>query len=65
MNQIAQRYEALPTATKPGPVYSGVKNTLRSLSPLMRTEAGGDISKESVETILKLTADLTQQIYGS
>ncbi len=65
VNQIAQRYEALPAATKPGPVYSGVKNTLRSLSPLMRIEAGGDISKESVETILKLTADLTQKIYGS
>lgn len=65
VNQIAQRYEALPTATKPGAVYSGVKNTLRSLSPLMRIEAGGEISKESVETILKLTADLTQKIYGS
>jgi len=65
VNQIAQRYEALPTATKPGPVYSGVKNTLRSLSPLMRIEDGGEISKESVQTILKLTADLTRKIYGN
>ena len=61
--QIAKSYAALPTAAKPGPIYSGVTDTLQQLSLLMRGTDDGTISKDSVITIQKLTGDLTEKIY--
>jgi hypothetical protein len=61
--QIAKSYAALPTAAKPGPIYSGVTDTLQQLALLMRGTDDGTISKDSVITIQKLTGDLTEKIY--
>jgi hypothetical protein len=61
--QIGKRYAALPTAAKPGKIYSGVADTLQQLSLLMRGTDDGTISKASVTTIEKLTGDLTEKIY--
>lgn len=65
LDQISRRFHEMPSRTRKGKLFDEVSSTLGGLSPLMRTNSGGTVEKNSVDQIRKLTTGLTDSIYGS